>query len=73
MFQPTLIVILLTKLIIKQLWIERCDWDTKLYDKQVEEWRQVNENLKAIPLHHLPRYIGITMERNHDCHVIFEN
>ena len=37
-------------------------WDSKLDDKMLKEWNQISENLKAIPSHHIPRYIGVNVE-----------
>ena len=28
----------------------------------LKEWNRINENLKAIPSHHIPRYIGVNVE-----------
>lgn len=59
-FSPT---VLKAKLFMKNLWIEKCEWDTKLNEKQLEIWLQIIEALKEIPLCNLPRYIGITQEK----------
>ena len=64
-FSPT---ILEAKLFMKELLVKECEWDTKLDNKQLKEWNRISENLKAIPSHHLSRYIGINSETN--CEVI---
>lgn len=51
--------ILEAKFFMRQLWKDKCDWDTKLDDKQMNEWLQIAENLETISQHHMPRYIGI--------------
>jgi len=47
---------------MKTLWIDKCEWDVKLNEKQLEMWLQVIEALRNIPTCHLPRYVGITHE-----------
>ena len=58
-FSPT---ILEAKVFMKELWTKEYEWDSKLDDKQLQEWSRISENLKEIPLHNLPRYIGINTE-----------
>ena len=45
-FAPT---ILEAKLFMKELWIGKCDWDTKLDDKQLVEWVRIGKHLENIP------------------------
>ena len=52
------------KLFMKTLWMEKCEWDAKLNEKQLEVWLNIVEALKDIPLCHLPRYIGISSEKS---------
>ena len=51
--------ILEAKLFMRELWVSKSDWDTKLNDTQMNEWLQIIKNLETIPQHHMPRYIGI--------------
>ena len=51
--------ILEAKFFMRELWTDKCGWDTKLNDKQMTEWLQIGKNLETIPQHHVPRYIGI--------------
>jgi len=44
---------------MKTLLIDKCEWDVKFSEKQLEMWLQVIEALKDIPTCHLP---GITHE-----------
>ena len=56
-FGPT---VLKVKLFMKKLWNERLDWDEKLDSGLLKEWLEISEQLGSIPLHNLPRFIGIT-------------
>ena len=60
-FSPT---ILGAKLLMKTLWMEKCEWDEQLNETQLEKWLQVFDALKDIPLCRLPRYIGIAREKS---------
>jgi len=42
----------------------KCEWDAQLNEEQLEKWLQVFDALKDIPLSHLPRYTGITLEKS---------
>ena len=44
---------------MRQLWVDNCDWDTKLNKEQTKEWLQIAKNLEIISQHRMPRYIGI--------------
>ena len=60
-FSPT---VLGAKLLMKTLWMEKCEWDAKLNETQLEKWLQIFDALKDIPLCRLPRYIGIAHEKS---------
>ena len=57
-------IVLEAKLFMKELWIERCDWDYKLDDKQLVEWLRVCKHLEGIPTYQIPRHIGIGNEKS---------
>ena len=52
---------------MRQLWVDKCNWDTKLNEEQTKEWLQVAKNLETISQHCMPRYIGIDKT---DCEAI---
>ena len=53
-FAPT---VLDAKLFMKTLWIDKCEWDVKLNEKQLEMWLHVIEALRNIPTCHLHLYL----------------
>lgn len=59
--------ILEAKFFMRQLWVDKCDWDTKLNKEQTKEWLQIAKNLETISQHCMPRYIGINKT---DCEAI---
>ena len=59
--------ILEAKFFMRQLWVDKCDWDTKLNKEQTKEWLQIAKNLETISQHCMPRYIGINKM---DCEAI---
>ena len=56
-------IVLEAKVLMKTLWMGKCEWDTQLNEEQLERWLQVFSALKDIPLCHLPRYTGIIHEK----------
>ena len=62
-YSPT---ILEAKLFIRELWIDKRNWDDKLSDQQLNEWHRISRNLEVIPQHQITRYIGIFDETNGD-------
>jgi len=40
------LTVLDAKLFMKTLWIDKCEWEVKLNEKQLEMWLQVIEALK---------------------------
>ena len=52
-------VILKVKLLLKKLWLSKCNWDYMVNDEFMKEWELISKQLEAIPLHQLPRYFGI--------------
>jgi len=60
-FPPT---ILRAKLFMKKLRTDKCDWDERISDEYVSEWKDISEQLERISAYHLLRYIGITAESN---------
>ena len=70
LFAPT---ILEAKLFMDELWIGKCDWDTKLDDKQLLEWLRVSKHLEDIPMCRIPRDIdiGIDNEESTEYGLIF--
>lgn len=52
-------VVLKAKLLLKKLWINKCNWDDGVNDDFMEEWELISKELEAISSYQLPRYIGI--------------
>ena len=47
------------KLFIQELWIDKLQWDVELPKEKLSKWSHICEDLRAISLHHIPRYLGI--------------
>ena len=52
-------VVLKAKLLLKKLWINKCNWDDGVNDDFMEEWELISKELETISSYQLPRYIGI--------------
>ena len=61
-FAPT---ILEAKLFIQELWIDKLEWDLELPKEKLSKWNHICENLRAISLYHIPRYIGVKSSSHH--------
>jgi len=44
---------------MRELWVEKCDWDSELNGKQMNKWYQNVQNPETISEHRMPRYVGI--------------
>ena len=64
-FAPT---ILEAKLFIQELWIDKLQWDVELPKEKLSKWSHICEDLRAISMHHIPRYLGI---KPSDHHVVY--
>jgi len=40
------------------------DWDDKLDDEYLKEWKEICKQIGNIPLHNLSRFIGVTGEKS---------
>ena len=45
-FSPT---VLMAKLLIQELWKEKCEWDTSLSEEKLQKWKLILESLESIP------------------------
>ena len=55
-------VVLKAKLLLKKLWISKCNWDDMVNDEFMKEWELISQQLEAISSYQLPRYVGIREE-----------
>ena len=57
-------VVLKAKLLLKKLWMNKCNWDDVVSDEFMEEWELISKELEVISSYRLPRYIGIGKKPN---------
>ncbi|XP_037930880.1 uncharacterized protein LOC119665718 [Teleopsis dalmanni] len=53
-------VTVLVKLFVQKLWISNLDWDMKLNEEMMKEWKNIVQNLDAIQTIRIERWVGVT-------------
>jgi len=52
-------VVLNGKLFLQQLWNKGLDWDEKLEGEQIDQWQEIEQDLRQLHTIKLPRYVGL--------------
>lgn len=47
------------KIFMQTLWEKKMSWDQHLYEQDITQWKFISQDLKEIPSHCFPRYIGL--------------